>query len=991
MISNRRGARRSASPVERLREFAINTSKGIDVTQAPVNNDTVVHAKNLIVNPDGSMSLRKPLVCTNSMPHSYIPHVLFDGNFLLESSNNLELVTARGEGSWEDTAGTIVIDLSYYDYMGKEHLLEDFADDGVLSIFKQSDFKFINLNTATIIGGCNLDLKHTAIHGLVDPSLYDADVVTVPRYLKITHAPTADGSVKYLATILSPMPNAVRFGTDGELSLDVNTVLDNPYALQDTYGLANPVSKGILGYVYSTGSEGDPPKYLDLKYLSESTSASVPMQFTSPIAYFTIGDNGIGNTTCSTFWNDLSLGYKFTLKFNIEIAADYDSLYVSADLAWEPLFTNCVPLESVKINLYNIRCEINVSEVEEGGVAERRQELDVSLEGCNLTKLETSGSADLGYIYTQTHALGGALRGSCHIYINDEDAAKPISDRYVVTHSVMGDLKVPFTTVAELTESVKSERYRPVYSVENVSGMFLKAFGTLPPDINMTQAYWATWMHSYDGVSWECSLSPYNLKHTEDLKVAFESTVTEGDSKTAVYYTPYHATNAYDTLTPNGVTFKNRPDILFIQPVQNKSPLSYKFRIATLKKVANSDLNVEDAVDLIISEAVYNVFFESPTTFLYLEFPNTVYGNKLYHKKRIYSYGHEKFFNNIFVSGIDNFETPLYNVIDIDAKQSDTVSALIPWRDYLMSATTNAMYLHTPQDDGFLTKTVTTSLGIPKEDANCCVSVLNGVIIKSNSKVYLIYPNAYSGTDNVLNLAPISQPVDEYLQIFEDSSKHDPFAFSTESEYILMLPFDTKTMCLRYNYTTRIWCMCEYPVRLYDYRINNVEDVRLYGVLKDGVYTEFKFDSDSETYVDVIGETEVPIKFEWDSGQKTDNIATRKQFTESKIVFSTEDDLEEFPMELVIAVDGDSNVTRIDVRTDAPLIKTVESAGVLNTTFKSTDEPLTEHAPYGIIRQLIVRYSGRGRSVRHILTGTAKSPFRMYEAYVRYKLIDNKR
>jgi hypothetical protein len=302
------------------------------------------------------------------------------------------------------------------------------------------------------------------------------------------------------------------------------------------------------------------------------------------------------------------------------------------------------------------------------------------------------------------------------------------------------------------------------------------------------------------------------------------------------------------------------------------------------------------------------------------------------------------------------------------------------------------MYLHTPQDNGFLTKTVTTSLGIPKEDSNCCVPVLNGVIVKSNSKIYLIYPNAYAGTDSVLNLAPISQPVEEYLQDFEDFSEEKPFAFSTESEYILMLPYTEKTICLRYNYTTRIWCMCEYPVRLYDYRINNVEDVRLYGVLTDGRYAEFEFDSDSEVYADIIGATEVPIEFEWDSGQKTDNIATRKQFTESKIVFSTEDEVENFPMELIVAVDGDPNITRIDVRTDAPLIKTTESVGVLGTNLRlSEDFSDPNVSKSGLIRQLIVRYSGRGRSVRHILRGTAKSPFRMYEAYVRYKLIDNKR
>jgi hypothetical protein len=130
-----------------------------------------------------------------------------------------------------------------------------------------------------------------------------------------------------------------------------------------------------------------------------------------------------------------------------------------------------------------------------------------------------------------------------------------------------------------------------------------------------------------------------------------------------------------------------------------------------------------------------------------------------------------------------------------------------------------------------------------------------------------------------------------------------------------------------------------------------------------------------------------PINFEIDFGQKTDTVMTTKQFVESKLVFATLHSDDTFPMKLTVHVDGDPNVTVRDLTTDAAFYKNEEVGGVLNTTFSGLSN---ETDTFNTLRQIVVRYSGKGKSVRHILSGQSFRNFKMYEAYVRYKLLNVK-
>jgi hypothetical protein len=245
-----------------------------------------------------------------------------------------------------------------------------------------------------------------------------------------------------------------------------------------------------------------------------------------------------------------------------------------------------------------------------------------------------------------------------------------------------------------------------------------------------------------------------------------------------------------------------------------------------------------------------------------------------------------------------------------------------------------------------------------------------------------------------------------------------------------MLPDTSRTLCLRYNYTTRIWTCHEYEVCFTGVKVNALNDIRLYGVDFNNRICEFKFDTEineiaqntltkeevatlpygdivtrnadgtygsdiSATllelldYVRAVQDTHcvTPIEFELDTGQKSDTILTTKQFVESKLVFATLNKYDAFPMQLTVHVDGDQHLVTRDISTDAPFWKDGSTSGVLNTTFGGLSSTSDN---FNTLRQLVVRYSGKGKSVRHILTGKSLCNFKLYETYIRYKLLNVK-
>lgn len=396
----------------------------------------------------------------------------------------------------------------------------------------------------------------------------------------------------------------------------------------------------------------------------------------------------------------------------------------------------------------------------------------------------------------------------------------------------------------------------------------------------------------------------------------------------------------------------------------------------------------------------YSFIFNTEIEFLYTDSTNTVLGNKLYYKKVLYTYG-KNFKNNVYPTYVDSFITPLFNVIDLDSTDSNYVTTLTPWRDYLVAATESNIHLIIKQSEGYLTKIVNNFIGIPYKDRKTCKAILNGIIFKSGTKVYSLQPNSYSDNDSILSIVDISKPINGLIV----DTIYENFSFSTESAYYLFIPNESETTCFKYEYSKKVWTHHLYPRRFDEYHIFSVDNIRIFS---NG--TEFYFDKklceiyshencNNIRYGDYLTISEekldnyildssfiTPIKYYIKSGQKTDLISITKQFVESKFIVATLDNKDIFNFSLDILINGTYFPIHIDVNTDSEMWKnSIDMLGTLNTNFvtNTTDR-------FNTLRQMFIRYSGKGKSIEHIISGVSYFNFKFYMLYYRYRNLNVK-
>lgn len=402
----------------------------------------------------------------------------------------------------------------------------------------------------------------------------------------------------------------------------------------------------------------------------------------------------------------------------------------------------------------------------------------------------------------------------------------------------------------------------------------------------------------------------------------------------------------------------------------------------------------------VISSKTYSPLITDITEKLNEDFVNTVKGNKLYYNYKLYSYGDDSFKNNIYVSNSNSFETPLLNTISLPMSDESKVTALVPWRDYLISASKNSLFLITPQGgNNYTTKIINTFIGIPEKDSKTLKSILNGVIFKSGSKIYTVQPNVYSGDESILNVIDISKPIAPYIVDTADNN----FAFTTEQFYYLCIPdtANSTTKVLKYEYATRIWTKHSYPIVFRDVWINTVDDIKI--ITNEGIFYFNKDMNDIRKnlgdshpaqvqYGDIIDNMYVsPFNFSLDTGQKSYSMNLVKQFVESKFIFSIDDKNEALPLSIDVYADQFNLITHKDVNTSNAFWKELDSSMLLGTSFSAVSETPTENnIKHPVIKQLFLRYSGKGFTIRHVISSKSFSQFKFYVSYYRYKSTINK-
>jgi hypothetical protein len=576
----------------------------------------------------------------------------------------------------------------------------------------------------------------------------------------------------------------------------------------------------------------------------------------------------------------------------------------------------------------------------------------------------------------------------------------------------LGDL----SKVYHLTERLSYPKLTPATHVSknDFYKVFLKAVCNFNPSMDV----YCTWEVSKDGIHF----TPLKMNTTQPLKHV----------KSLMLYTD---------IVKNNLDLENADDSVYIaKPCYKLEGVSeqdsidtrcdilrldesivggsvYSFRIFTVKpsseehptSVGSTEkVKCDFEEDLLLDRSDYTVITSASTELVQTELPVAASQKLFYSGSTAMAYGSAASANNILVSNPGELVTPLSRVIDLPAHNNAKVTAIAAWRDYYVASTASEMFLISKSNGYFTTKVISTFIGVPEVDGKCFKATANGLIFKSHNKVYMYYPSMYSSDESILNLTDISDRIEDLIVEYPSDAKNTPFALSTESAYYLVMPSYEEgvytTKCLKYTYNTRVWTYFEYPALLTSYNLKSVTDIAMYGYTNiDGNVeaVEFKFESDRDfdeyRYGDVLtvptsfsDKSVTPIPFELDSGQKTDSLNYSKHFVETKFNVVTLNEKDCFPMSVVVHVDGCPHITTKDVHTDSAFWKQdVRHVGTLGTSFVY-DEGSTSPDIFNVFRQMFLRYSGKGKSIRHIIKGESQYPFKIYEIDYRYRKLNTK-
>lgn len=404
----------------------------------------------------------------------------------------------------------------------------------------------------------------------------------------------------------------------------------------------------------------------------------------------------------------------------------------------------------------------------------------------------------------------------------------------------------------------------------------------------------------------------------------------------------------------------------------------------------------------------------STETVAYSGFPNVVGGRHLYCDGALLTYGVEGHGGSLYVSEADSFITPLQN--EITFGYGSDVTAIVPWRDYVMVFTENATYmlLRSGSDKtGYSIRTVNAQVGIPKTDGDSVQAILNGILFKSGDKAYVYVPGRYSTVDTMLNIRRISDPIEGLLR--EGSAT---LSFVQDDEWHVFQGAHE----LVYDYSKNTWLRNTHPFaptgvmkmgtswhilfagrdaaisygRDYDelsvpngseyYDLAPLSALRYGDYVKSSAGLPKNLDDFSTNPSGHAGSIQ-PFAFSADTGQRSGRPTVDKQFLEAKLNFVSLDDKDAFPLRISAYADGMPHAHAVDANTDSPLWRDSKNndAGAASTSFGDADT-----SNVGIMRQMFIKYSGKGKTLRLALSGTSESRFAIHSMESRYRVLPKK-
>jgi hypothetical protein len=910
----RRNSSKYVQDQERLEQQSFTGIKGIDCSKIHTDVTTVYDMRNLDIDLDGGLKLRKPLTAVRKST-AQIYH-MYNGELL-----------QIGKGTVQSPEYT---EFTLYDMYNTEHNVKG----NVTGFIDCSECTVINTATSTLLYNCNVDFASIKNKYLPNESLINERVESNSQ-LRIVKLSSKDGVNK-----LEILPAEMNILTTSDIPLDYNLALSYPLAIRDNYDASAINITGIIAY-----AKGNSDKVtVDPVSISNIT--------TEPV-------NGVYTYSGENSFNYKNVDYPFTYDGAIKLTEG----------------VNATRKLSININtprfVYSVKIIVHFT--------------------------------DSGLTYEDEVV---AKHSKVRLEITDGgEYAKPNLSKIDIIFTV-NENNAPLDSVTETTEEGWSFLKNLDEDADKL--ICLKAFLDIPYKFTSNNAglpYVMLWERSTDGVDWTAMNNVLAPTDCETVLVADYTINNEllSDKNTISWNTLTYRKLSLDSLKDIKGTLYNtiyyRPDCLVLDSSKLTQNQMYRCSIYKTKLAsAYNYLKEEDRPtaayvrDTLISSKVYT-FNSNLASLADVEYVNPYSGNVLYYKKSLYAYG-EGLDNVVYVSAPDSAMFPITNVIDLSSVQDAYVTSVIPWRDYLMISTENSIHLASRAEIGYTTKILNTFVGIPEHDSKTGSAILNGIIFKSGSKIYTMFPNLNAGVETIFNTSEISKPVEHILNGLSEHKDYKPFAITTSDAYNLFIPCsDNTTVCLKYMFTQKRWTCYEYPVLLYRFDMLNADDICIYGRLNDtDACVEYMFNKDSNVYADKLGDVdkdkndiETPIKFFLDSGQKTDNISITKQFVESKIIASTQSNVDNFNMDIRVDIDGNTFEKHIDVNTDGAFLRNNSHILSLNTSANTDDADILN-----TFRQMFLRYSGKGKTIRHIISGESVCPFKIYEVFFRYKYLNVK-
>lgn len=363
MIS--KNSRRATGSVEQLKQGSFTAVKGIDETAPALNTDTVLRLKNLDVDTDGGLVLRKPLVVSrvfpkvNSKPPIYIIPFQNEYTLLIYQNSSYYVV-----GIIDNNANAIPLNLEWVAYSTQLEktvnsvnlekcdvsLVTGLASGEFFktSFFRFTDITYANLATTLLMYGVTVDYTHAVFDNtLVDAKLYSEEDTYISRALQVTyneHELCANVKIAYAEL------SEIQFGND--LPLDVNLSLDNPYATRDSYAQSLGTIKGILPYLpaeYVNGKAVHLPSYSGESVAGNLTAAHASYPEVPPDVPYEVYDaysEGLSKHKpyyhSSLESSELNVSFQ---NYNLGIPSDFDSKIVRAGKLFCTLPTSGLNIE----------------------------------------------------------------------------------------------------------------------------------------------------------------------------------------------------------------------------------------------------------------------------------------------------------------------------------------------------------------------------------------------------------------------------------------------------------------------------------------------------------------------------------------------------------------------------------------------------------------------------------------------------------------------